>query len=61
MSLHHEGATRKASVCSQDTEYYTEPCHGNTCLKIFVVVIPKKELVGGPHQSFLGYDTDYRI
>ena len=31
----------------------------NTDLKVFVVVILKEGL--GPHQSFFGYDTDYRI
>ncbi len=31
-------------------------CHEKMCLKICVVVIPK-----GPHQSFFGYDTDYKI
>ncbi len=37
-----------------------DACHEKTDLKVFVVVIPKEGLVG-PHQSFFGYDTDYRI
>ncbi len=32
-----------------------ELCHGQTCPKIFVVVIPKEGLAGGAH------DADYKI
>ncbi len=35
--------------------------HRKTDLKIFVVVIPREGLVGGPRQSFFWYDTDYKI
>ena len=37
--------------------------HEKTVPKIFVVVIPKEELVGhqGPRQSFFWYDIAYRI
>ena len=36
-----------------------ELCHVKTCLKIFVVVIPKEGLVGGDPPIW--YDTNYRI
>ncbi len=36
-------------------------CHGKMCLMIFVAVIPKEVLVGGPRQSFFAYDIDYKI
>ncbi len=38
-----------------------ELCHGKTCLKIFVVAIPKESLTDRALQSFSGYDTDYKI